>query len=401
MLAVMVIDLIAFKAINEAFGRNVGDETLKEVARRMTDAGGDMSNSRLGSNLFAIYLHGVDSDIALVREIERIDDACFGRHFGILGHHFALSARTGIAILGRDGEDARTLLNNAEAALATARFTGQRYRFHDRYSNERNTERLALQTALVYGLDNQEFELHYQIKVSSKDFAICGAEALLRWNSRSLGKVEPSRFVPLLEETGLIHRIGQWALRQASIDNRQHASRLLPGCRIAVNVSTAQLMQHDFVDTVISALGEYVTMADIDLELTESLVMTDVEESINKLRRLRNLGIRIAIDDFGTGYSSMAYLAKLPLDYLKIDRSFINGLPDDQECITVISSIISLGHALGLQIIAEGIEHPAQAELLASLGCDQLQGYLFGKAVPLAEFLDKLGAPDATVMAMP
>lgn len=389
-LAVAVLDIFPLRTINEAFGRQVGDEALKVLSARLANTCRDANVGRLGSTMFAIMLDEAPTEAAIVLELERITATCFGQRFDIFGKSLTITARAGIAILDKDGDTARVLLDRAEAAVTATGSSAQRYRFYDQESNQRTAERLALQNALAHALDNDEFRLDYQVKVDCKSFIPCGAEALLRWNSATLGPVEPGRFITILEDTGLIGRVGTWALRQASSDSILSLRRHYPGFRIAVNVSASQLLRPDFVEQVKAAFGDHTAMADIDLELTESLVMTDIESSISKLRRLRALGMKIAIDDFGTGYSSMAYLARLPLDYLKIDRAFVVRLPGDSESITVISSIISLGHALGLKVIAEGIEELAQAELLASLGCDQLQGFYFGRPEPLTTLLARL-----------
>jgi len=389
-LAVIVFDVIAFRLINEVHGRQAGDQTLQVLAQRLAACCGDTGSGRLGSNLFAVFFAGVATEARIVSEYERIMTCCFGEAFLLMGNRFALTARSGIAILHNDGDNAKTLLNNAEAALRSAHASGHLYRFYNPASNDRNVARLGLQVLLTQALAESEFALHYQIKVDCQTMLPCGAEALLRWHSAELGQVPPSTFVPILEEIGLIGKVGAWALQQASLDSTHAIMPASPGFRIAVNVSASQLLETDFVEKVQAAFGEFAHMAEIDLELTESLVMSDIEASIDKLRRLRAIGLKIAIDDFGTGYSSMAYLAKLPLDYLKIDRAFVMGLPNDTESLTVISSIISLGHALGLRVIAEGIEHASQAALLVSLGCDELQGYYFGRPEPLPALLSRL-----------
>jgi len=388
--ALIVFDIIAFRLVNEVHGRQVGDHVLHQLAQRLLKCSGESRSGRLGSNLFAVVIPGVDTESALVHEMERLRECCFGDPFFGSEHSILLTARTGIAILHDDGELAKTLINNAESALRAAGACGDLYRFYNPASNERNAVRLDLQARLTRAVAQSEFVLHYQVKIDARSMKPCGAEALLRWNDPATGPVSPATFVPILEEIGLIGKVGTWALRQASNDSSRAIQPYSPGFRISVNVSAAQLLEPDFVEKVQLAFGDYIHTAELDLELTESLVMRDIDASIVKLRRLRALGLRIAIDDFGTGYSSMAYLAKLPLDYLKIDRAFVTGLPHDQESITIISSIIGLGHALGLDVIAEGVEQEAQAQLLASLGCDQLQGYYFGKPEPLAMMLARL-----------
>lgn len=392
-LAIFVFDIVAFKLVNDSFGRPAGDETLRALAERLIHACGETNCGRLGSNLFALIVVGYADETEIAGELRRILDDCFAKDFEIFGNTFPVAARFGIAIYKHDGDDGKTLVSNAETALKAARKTGQRYRFYNQLSNDRIAERIKVHRLLSRALERSEFTLHYQGKVDGKSLALCGAEALLRWNSADLGAVSPAEFVPLLEDLGLIEKVGAWAVSQAASDSDLHIRPTHPGFRIAVNVSASQLQQPDFVERIHAAFGEHVGLAELDIELTESLLMTDVAGSIDKLRRLRALGLKVALDDFGTGYSSMAYLAKLPLDYLKIDQSFIAGLPADPECVTLVSSMIGLGHALGLEVIAEGVETAAQAALLSSLGCDQLQGYHFARPEPLAALLARLHAP--------
>ena len=395
--AVIVLDVVGVNAVNQAFGRQAGDDALKTLALRLADACGEARCGRLGASLFAVLVPDTATETALVAEFERLSASCLGHAFYTHGDTFALAARAGIAMPGRQAASARTLLQQAESAAQAARADGQRYRFYDPSSNHRNAERIRLHAHLSHALAAAEFTMHYQVKVDARTHAPCGAEALLRWHSRDIGTVPPAKFIPVLEDTGLINPVGAWALRQAAQDSGGQVQARHPGLRIAVNVSAAQLQQPDFVETVEAALGAHPELAGIDLELTESMIMTDIEATVDKLRRLRAMGVRIALDDFGTGYSSMAYLARLPLDYLKIDRAFVAGLPGDAESVTIISSIIGLGHALGLQVIAEGIEHAEQAALLARLGCDQLQGYYFGRPEPLAALVARLDSAGAAI----
>jgi len=402
-LALAVLDLVAFKQINDAFGRAVGDDALKQFARRLSDAAGVDQCARLGSNLFALTMPGLALETEVAAAYERIAEYCFGREYEAMGQRFALSAFAGIALLhdcGKDDAcDAKALLGNAESALERARALGQRARFHDDGSDARVSERIKLHYQLAHGLERNEFTLHYQAKIDARSGAMSGVEALLRWHNAELGSVSPAQFIPVLEETGLIDKVGDWVLREAAASSRR-LRQIDPDLRIAVNVSAAQLLRPDFVARVRAALGadplgSGPIDAGIDLELTESLLMTDIDGAIDKLGQLRALGLRIALDDFGTGYSSMAYLARLPLDYLKIDRAFVTGLPDDPESRTIISSMISLGHALGLKIIAEGVETCDQAGLLTALGCDQLQGYHFARPEPRAALEQRLGTRES------
>jgi len=233
-------------------------------------------------------------------------------------------------------------------------------------------------------VEKEEFVLHYQPKVDALG-RIVSLEALIRWQRPDGGLVAPARFVPVLEETGLIMQAGSWALRRAVHDRRAWSRKGLPALRVAVNVSAVQLRQPDFLAEIRAALGDDPERAGIDLEITESLIMEDIAANNEKLRAVAALGMQIAVDDFGTGYSSLAYLSKLPVHFLKVDRSFVNAMENDAAAITLVSTIVSLAHSLRLKVVAEGVETERQAELLRGLACDLMQGYLFSKPLPPAE----------------
>jgi EAL domain-containing protein (putative c-di-GMP-specific phosphodiesterase class I) len=252
---------------------------------------------------------------------------------------------------------------------------------------ERVSTSLALESKLRRAVENEEFILHYQPKVSLETRAIVGVEALIRWQTPDRGLVPPAQFIPLLEETGLILQVGGWALRRAALDHRAWSESGLKAPRVAVNVSAIQLRQRDFVAIVEQAILDGLAPTAIDLELTESLVMADVRDNIEKLKAVRALGVEIAIDDFGTGYSSLGYLAQLPVQSLKIDRSFIVRMQEEANAMTLVSTMISLARSLGLKVVAEGVETEDQAKFLRLLRCDQMQGYLFSKPVPAAELV--------------
>jgi diguanylate cyclase len=249
----------------------------------------------------------------------------------------------------------------------------------------RVAETLTLENKLRLALEKGEFVLHYQPKVDLETGAIVGVEALIRWQSPDKGLVPPLHFIPLLEETGLILPVGRWALTRGARDHRSWVEQRLQPPRVAINVSAMQLRQRDFVRVVEDAIIDGVAPTAIDLEITESLVMEDIKENIEKLKAIRELGVNIAVDDFGTGYSSLGYLAQLPVQSLKIDRSFIVKIGRDPNAMTLVSTIISLAHSLHLKVIAEGVETEEQAKFLRLLRCDQMQGYLFSKPLPLAE----------------
>ena len=263
--------------------------------------------------------------------------------------------------------------------------------------SERTGAWLPLESKLGQALGKEEFILHYQPKIDASARSIVGLEALIRWQSPEFGLVPPAKFIPLMEETGMILEVGAWALQRAALDLRRWTEQGFGPLRVAVNVSAIQLRQAEFVQAVQQAVPDRAALASIDLEITESLVMEDVEENIRKLDELRALGVQIVIDDFGTGYSSLGYLAKLPLEALKIDRSFILAMLNGPATMTLVQTIISLAHALRLKVIAEGVETEEQAKYLRLLRCDQLQGFLVSKPVPFEEMTHLLRASEANV----
>jgi diguanylate cyclase (GGDEF)-like protein/PAS domain S-box-containing protein len=382
--AVFALDVDRFRGINDALGRQAGDELLKQVADRLTKAGGDESRlARIGGDDFAIVSAEAQNEEQLARLTELRLKECFGSPFRIGDGEVTSSAKVGIAVFPNDGADAGTLLRNAEAAVEKAKASGERYLFYTQEMTERIAEKLSLESKLRQALEKEEFVLHYQPKVDLETRSIVGVEALIRWQSPERGLVPPLQFIPLLEETGLIQQVGSWALRRASLDHRSWAEQGLKAPRVAVNVSAIQMQQRNFVEVIEQAIVEGLAPTAIDLEITESLIMEDIQGNIQKLNSVRALGVNIAIDDFGTGYSSLGYLAKLPVQSLKIDRSFINVMNKDPNAMTLVSTIISLAHSLRLKVIAEGVETEEQANFLRLLRCDEMQGYLFSKPLPM------------------
>lgn len=391
--AVFILDIERFKTINDAYGHQAGDALLRQVADRLVQGGGDASRfARIGADHFAIFAADVENEEQLGRYVEQRLSACFGPPYQIAGHEVRISAKVGVAMFPSDGADAETLNRNAEAALKKAKAGGDRYLFYAQKMNERVAENLTLENKLRQAIEKEEFVLHYQPKVDLQTREIVAVEALIRWQSPDLGLVPPLRFIPLLEETGLILQVGAWALKRAALDHRGWVERKLEAPRIAVNVSQIQLRQRDFVRVVQRAIIHGVPRTGIDLELTESLIMEDVQGNIEKLNALRALGISIAIDDFGTGYSSLAYLARLPVEMLKIDRAFISKMTDEANAATLVQTIIALAHSMGLKVVAEGVETEEQAKLLRLFRCDQMQGFLFSMPLPLVQMTALLQA---------
>ena len=383
-LALALIDIERFKAINDSLGTEIGDRVLQEIGRRLQAAAGDIQRvARLGADLFGLLFENVADAEAAARRIDADARALFAAPIQVDGRELLIAAKTGIAVFPGDGADADALLRNAEAALKRAKQTGERYLFYAPEINARVSEQVELEHRLRKAVEQGELFLHFQPKFDLATRRIVGVEALMRWRAPDGTLVSPAKFVPVLEQTGLIFEAGQQVLAAAKRTYAGWKARGLNAARIAVNVSALQLRRKSFVADVAEALGD--TGADgggVDLEVTESLLMHDVDESIRKLRELRARGLRMALDDFGTGYSSLAYLAKLPLDTLKIDRSFVHAMTEHADTTTIITTIISLAQALRLKVVAEGVETEQQAQFLSLLRCDQVQGFLFSPPLP-------------------
>ncbi len=381
--ALLGVDLEQFRVINDTLGRQAGDALLKQVAERLRGAGVDANHmAHTGAGCFAVVLDNLQKETDVAHILESRINNSLRRPFVVEGTELRISAKAGIALFPADGADADSLLRNAAAALEKAKLLGDKYLFYTPEINARVAEKLSLENKLRQAVENEEFVLHYQPKVELEKRAIVGVEALIRWQSPELGLVPPLRFIPLLEETGMILEVGAWALRRAVLDHRHWMEMGLAAPRIAVNVSTIQLRQREFIDVLRAAIGGDGRASGIDLEITESLIMDNVQDNITKLQTIREMGVGIAIDDFGTGYSSLAYLAKLPVQTLKIDRAFIITMLKDPNVMTLVSTMISLAHSLGLKVVAEGVDEEEQATTLHLLKCDEMQGYLFSPAVP-------------------
>jgi diguanylate cyclase (GGDEF)-like protein/PAS domain S-box-containing protein len=378
--ALVIADMERFETINDTFGRHVGDELLRQLGERLTACVGDASEvARLGADQFAGVIFDVRDVGEVVHTIDRWRQQWLGNPFVVEGNEVRMSAKTGVALYPADGPDPVTLIRNAEAALRNAKSTGDRLLFYAPYLSERAAEALALENQLKRAIELKQFVLHYQPKVDVETRRVESVEALIRWQNPELGLIAPMKFIPLLEQTGMIIEVGTWVMRQASVDRALWREHGLIAPRVAVNVSTVQLQRSDFVTTVANVLKLCGDDPGLDIEVTESLIMNDPDGNIAKLRAIRELGVGIAIDDFGTGYSSLAYLTRLPAQTLKIDRSFIISMLDDPGAMTLVSTIISLAHSLKLQVVAEGVEKEEQAKFLRLLRCDQMQGYLISR----------------------
>ena len=338
-----------------------------------------------GPDQFAAVLTGLRPRADVRRAAEELWSDWLGAPFDLQEPAIRVTARAGVAIFPIDADDGEALLRNAETALETAKTSGKALVAYTERLSEHRTARVTLERNLRDALERGEFVLHYQPKVELKSRRLQGLEALIRWNNPELGLVPPDRFIPMMEENGLIVDVGTWVLRQASSDRARWLEQQLNPPRIAVNVSTAQLRCDDFVRTVTDIVDAAGPDCGLDIEVTESLLMADVADNLAKLAAVRTRGVNIALDDFGTGYSSLSYLARLPVHALKIDRSFIADLHDDPCAMTLVSTIISLARALRLETIAEGVQSEEQAKILRLLQCDQMQGDLICKPLPAAE----------------
>ena len=391
-LAVLEIDLENFKFINDAFGRGGGDEVLRRVAHRLTEIAGSATQvARTAGDRFVVVVESPNSNADLMLFAEQDLVQKVGLPMQVAGRELRLTIKVGIALFPDDGEDPESLVRNAEAAVKGAKQGGNRCLFYAREMGVALFEKLTLESQLRQAIEKQQFVLYYQPKVELSSGAIVGAEALIRWNSPELGLVPPTKFIPLLEDNGMIVEVGRWAMEQAVRDHRAWVAAGLPAPSIAVNVSPVQWRNGDFVATVRAVLSQ---MPDIrpclDLEITESMLVGDIDDLVVMLKSVRDLGVQIAIDDFGTGYSSLSYLARLPINTLKIDRAFVLSMCDSADTMSIVSTILTLAHSMSLKVVAEGVDSQEQLKFLRLMRCDQIQGWLFSKALPADEFAQLL-----------
>jgi diguanylate cyclase len=406
--ALLHINLDRFKQINEALGNAAGDALLREVARRidggtrdedaaarlaMPDATGV---SRIGGDEFAFLLDRsdkVDGASVVARRLLQT----LAQPYHVAGQEVVVTASVGIALYPDDANEPEVLLQHASAAVNYARQQSRNtYQFFSRDINARAHERLSLENQLRRALERNEFVLHFQPKVDIATGKIKGAEALIRWHHPELGFVAPGRFIPLAEETGLIVPIGEWVLRSACATSEQWVKQGLGDLCVAVNVSGAQFRDQNFQRLLRDVAKDGDSARYVALELTEGMLMDNVEQGMRTLRAIKDMGLQLAIDDFGTGYSSLSYLKRFPLDELKIDRSFVKDVATDAGDAAIVSTIISLANSLGLRVVAEGVETAAQLSFLRQKSCDQYQGYLFSQAVPSDAFAALLSSERQT-----
>jgi diguanylate cyclase (GGDEF)-like protein/PAS domain S-box-containing protein len=383
-LALCLIDLERFKNFNDSLGRLAGDALLRQVAQWLTQEAGDAKAvARVDADHFALVLPAVTHESDVERRLERTINSLQKHTFHVDDGAYRIAAKFGVSLYPDDGQDADALFKNAEAALKKAKNAGDRYLFYAQRMTETAIIQLSLENQLRAAVERREFVLHYQPKINLASGRLAGAEALIRWNDPRTGMVAPAQFIPILEETGLIHEVGRWALDTALEDYLRWRGAGLPAVRIAVNVSPLQLLNREFIAELREAVGRDGRAAEgLGLEITESMIMRDVERSIASLQEIRAMGVRIAIDDFGTGFSSLSYLSKLPVDTLKIDKSFVADMTQGPAQMSLVSIIINMAHLLQLDVVAEGVETVEQARLLGLLRCDEMQGYLIGKPLP-------------------
>jgi diguanylate cyclase (GGDEF)-like protein len=394
-LAVLFLDLDGFKSINDTLGHAVGDGLLRGIARRLSSCLRETDTAaRLGGDEFAVLLTNLAGELDAATVARKLLSS-LGEPLQFRQQSTTIRCSIGIATFPRDAQDAEALLKRSDTAMYHAKERGgNRFDFYTEDMNAAIQRRVALEDRLRTALDQNEFLVHYQPQFDLTRGRIIGAEALLRWKHPELGLVSPGQFLPIAEETGLIVPLGDWILRTACEQNARWNREGHRGLRVSVNVSSQQFLEPGLADVVKSALEQsHLAPISLELEITESSLLRDVEVTVNTLRRLKDLGVRLAIDDFGTGYSSLAYLKRLPIDVLKIDQSFIRTLTTDPADATITQTIVQLASGLNLNTIAEGVETLEQLLLLGSYGCSRMQGFLFGKPAPPELFEKWLANP--------
>jgi diguanylate cyclase (GGDEF)-like protein len=398
-MAVMLIDLDNFKRVNDTLGHAAGDALLNEVARRLsrnlrvTDAVAHGSQqvpsgeiARLGGDEFTVLLSELPTPEHAARVAERIMRV-LSEPMIVAGQELVVTGSVGVATYPVDGADMETLLKHADLAMYFAKRAGRNaYRFFKPEMNESALRRMTLENHLRRALQNSELSVHYQPQVDVDSDSISGMEALLRWTNPELGSVSPVEFIPIAEEIGLIVPIGEWVLRSACIQARTWHLTGNPEVCVAVNVSARQFQQPDFVERLAAILRETeVEPSKLELELTESMIMTDTNYALERMKELKALGVQLAIDDFGTGYSSLAYLKLFPLDRLKIDKSFVQGVNISAEDRAIATSIVSLAHSLSMRVTAEGVEGKSELDFLKDQNCNDVQGYYYSRPLPAGD----------------
>lgn len=381
--AVAVLDLEHLSIINDSYGRHAGDHLLQRVADRLKARFDTESLAYLGAGCFGMILEHAGTQDEALRELQPHIVSTFAKPFRIGSHDVPITVKSGLACRGSSSLDADALVQNAEAGLRQAKASGEQYHHHRLDLSSKLAARLALEHRLRSALDHNRYVLYYQPKIDIATGRMNGVEALLRWDDPERGIVSPAEFLPVLESTGMIVSVGEWALQQAAEDCQRWKAAGLQPVHVAVNCSPLQLRRPGFTDHVLNVVDGWTGDGwGLDLEITESLLIDPRSDEVRKLRTLRTAGVRVAIDDFGTGYSSLSRLSDLPVDTLKIDRSFIEGLPGNRASARLVPTVISLARAFDLLTVAEGVETRAQFNFLERAGCMQSQGYLHAQPMP-------------------
>ena len=401
MLATLYIDLDRFKRINDTLGHRVGDALLKAVAKRLdhsvrhadsvarVDSSGEkeVRLARLGGDEFVVMIEGIENEAQVNLVADRIRTSLLAP-FKYDGHQFVVTPSIGIALYPRDGKRLDDLMMHADMAMYEAKSSGRNgHRFYRKSMDQRSLDRLDLENELQNAIQTNAFEVYYQPKVDLASAQIVGVEALLRWQHPERGWIPPAQFVPIAEETGLIIELGNWVIQQACRQIKAWQRRGISDISVAINVSSHQFCRNDLLDSVLRIVWDSgIRPENLELEITESMLMRDVDETRAALHAFKEAGMRISIDDFGTGYSSLNYLKQFPIDSLKIDQSFVRGLHRDRDDAAICAAILAMAKELDLSVVAEGVELEEQLAFLRRHRCDLVQGYLFGKPVPAEQF---------------
>ena len=387
-LGVVLINLDRFAQLNDAMGRHEGDALLVQIAQRLGARLPEACNlARIGGDTFAITLGELSRGEEAADILQHTIFGALDQPFELDGQEVRISTRAGLALYPGDGADAETLFKHAEAALKNAKRSGERYLYYAPRMNAALAARMALENALQTALEENQFVMYYQPRVDVASGAIVSAEALIRWNRPGRGVVGPDEFIALAEETGLIRPIGAWVIDAVCAQQkawRDSGANIVP---VAINLSAVQCVQAELLNTIAGTMATYgLEQKFIEFELTETAVMNNPDEAARNLRALKALGVQLSLDDFGTGYSSLSQLKRFPFDFVKIDRSFISGVGTNAEDGAIAAAIIAMAHSMGLKVVAEGVETEAQLGVMRTLKCDEMQGFLFSKALPAGDF---------------
>ena len=388
LLAVVLINLDRFAQFNDAMGRHTGDALLVQIGQRLGHGLPDGFNvARIGGDTFALTLPAIARGEEAAEVLQRDVFDVLDHPFALNGQEVRISTRAGLALYPADGTDAETLFKHAEAALRNAKSSGERYLYYAPRMNAALAARMALEHALQTALEEHQFAMYYQPRVDLTSGRIVSAEALIRWHHPERGLVMPADFIALAEETGLIRPIGAWVIEAVCTQQQRWRAQGQEIVPVAINLSAVQCAQAELLNTIAGAMAAHgLEQCDIEFELTETAVMNNPDEAARNLRALKALGVQLSLDDFGTGYSSLAQLKRFPFDYVKIDRSFVSGVGCNPEDEAIAAAIIAMAHSLGLKVVAEGVETQAQLDVMRALGCEEMQGFFFSRALPAEQF---------------